>query len=156
MLRRWYYWPVFVLKNLYGIVLIIAVMIAGGSLVARSLFGAKIAVLRALAGGALMVGPAAYFGWTYRRELRKEHDDLADLNPLKVRFAADGLHTSEKSGARNFVPWSTFDGFLEGRTVFMLRNHESGHYRAIPKTTVPPTDLEQVRSAIRSRLPEIN
>jgi hypothetical protein len=68
---------------------------------------------------------------------------------------ADGLRTYEKSGANNFVPWSHFAGFREGKTVLLLRYSGSAEYRAIPKTTVPPTALEHVQSAIRSRLPEI-
>ena len=46
---------------------------------------------------------------------------LATINPLKLTFDADGLLTHEKNGAHNFVPWSTFAGYREGRTVFLLR-----------------------------------
>ena len=155
MLRRWYDWPLLVAKNLYGIALVIAITAVGWRVAVQNLFSPQLAPLMGLTGIVLGLGPAAIFVWLYRREARKQAEELAALNPLRVAFAVDGLHTSEKSGANNFVPWSTFDGFREGRSVILLHYGKSKDYRAIPKNTSPPTAAEQVRSVIRSRLPEI-
>jgi hypothetical protein len=79
---------------------------------------------------------------------------LAKMNPLILTFDADGVQTLEKSGAHNFVPWSSYDGLREGKKVILLREIDTKHVRVVAKT-VPAEAVEQLRSFIRSRLPEI-
>jgi hypothetical protein len=53
------------------------------------------------------------------------------------------------------MPWRGYDGFREGKKVILLRETETQQYRVVGKQTVPAEAVEQLRSAIRSRLPEI-
>ncbi len=99
--------------------------------------------------------PLLGFWWFYRRDMRKAKMMLAAINPLKLKFTETGLQTLEKNGASNFAPWSSFSGFREGRTVLLLREIDTSQYRVIPKDTISTTDLEWIRSAIRSHLPEL-
>jgi YcxB-like protein len=156
MSRRWSYWPVFLVRNLYGLVIVAAIVFGGCSLLLKSLLSSKTDLPRAALGTALVAGPIAVFWWFRRRELRKATEMLAAINPLKLVFDAEGLHTLEKNGARNFVPWSSYDGFREGSKVILLREDKTGQYRIVPKNTVPETDSERMQSVIRSRLPEIH
>lgn len=108
-------------------------------------------------------------GWTYwpvfvfqdlygvmrHRDIRTATRVLAAINPLILTFDGDGLHTLEKSGARNFVLWAGYDGFREGSRVILLRETGTREFSVIPKNTEPHGDVEQLRSAVRSRLPEI-
>lgn len=103
----------------------------------------------------MMAVPMLGFYWLRRRDRRKATEMLAAINPLKLTFTADGIHTQEKSGATNFVPWSNFDGFREGQTVILLRETGKSQYRVIPKDTVSMMTVERIRSAVRSHLPEI-
>lgn len=155
MSRRWYYWPAFLFKNLYGLALMAAILFGGCSLLIKSLFASRPDLPRAALGLLLVAAPVMVFWWYRRRDLRTAGEMLAAINPLKLTFDAEGLHTCEKNGARNFVPWSSYDGFREGRYVILLRENQTKQYRVVPKNTVPECDAEQVRSAIRSRLPEI-
>jgi len=156
MSRRWYYWPAFLLQNFYGLAIMAAILFGGCSLLIKSLLTSKPDLPRTALGMLMVAAPVAAFWWFRRRDLRKATEMLAAVNPLKLTFDAEGLHTSEKNGARNFVPWSSYDGFREGRNVILLRENETKQYRVVPKNTVPESDVEQVRSAIRSRLPEIH
>ncbi len=110
---------------------------------------------QAALGALLALAPFGLFWWLRRRDIRQANKLLEAMNPLKLTFDISGLNTTEKNGSRNFVPWSQFDGFREGKTVVLLREAGSGEYRVIPKETDPPSDSNKLVSAIRSRLIEI-
>jgi hypothetical protein len=155
MSRGWTYWPAFVLRNLYGIGLVTVLMVGGGWTFVKSLFAPTPDLPHAAVGLLLMAVPTGGF-WLFRsRDIRKATEMLAKMNPLILTFDASGLHTLEKSGATNFVPWASYDGFREGKRVMLLRERETQQYRVVAKKTVPAEAVDQLRSAIRSRLPEI-
>jgi hypothetical protein len=155
MTRGWTYWPAFVFRNLYGIALV-CLFIAGGCLaLVRSLFAPVRDILRAAGGLLLILIPIGVFAWLRSRDIRTAAEMLARINPLILTFEPNGLHTLEKSGASNFMPWSGYDGFREGNRVILLRETETQQFRVVAKQTVPAEAVEHLRSAIRSRLPEI-
>ena len=100
--------------------------------------------------------PVVGFLWFRHRDIRKATEMLAAVNPIRLSFDVDGIHTVEKSGASNFVPWGSFTGFREGQTVILLREAGSTQYRVIPKDTVSSIEVEQIRSAVRSHLRELH
>jgi hypothetical protein len=155
MSRRWHYWPIFFARNLYGLGIIAAVLYGGCSLLVKNLLASKPDLTRASLGLLLVVAPITAFCWFRRHEIGKATEELAAINPLRLTFDAAGIHTLEKNGARNFVPWSSYDGFREGRDVIILRADKTRQFRVIPKKTAPENDVERLRSAIHSRLPEI-
>jgi hypothetical protein len=156
MSRSWTYWPRFVFQNLQGIVVVVALLIGGCVLLAENFFTRKPDLPKSGIGLLLVAAPIVVFWWLRRRDIRKATQMLAEINPLKLNFDSDGLHTFEKNGASNFVPWSSYDGFREGKRVILLRESGTRQYRVIPKNTVPESDVERIRSAVRSRLPEIH
>ena len=155
MVRGWTYWPAFVFKNLYGIGLIALLLVGGCWTLVKSLFAPAPDLPHAAVGLLLMVIPIGGFLWFRSRDIHTATEMLAKINPLILTFDANGLHTLEKSGAHNFMPWSGYDGFREGKRVVLLRETETQQYRVVGKKTVPAEAVEQLRSAIRSRLPEI-
>lgn len=155
MARGWTYWPAFVFRNLYGIGLVTVLLIGGGWTFLKSLFAPAPDLPHATVGLLLMAAPIGGFLWFRSRDIRTATEMLAKMNPLILTFDADGLHTLEKSGAKNFVPWSSYDGFREGKGVILLRETGTQQYRVVAKKTVPAECVEQLRSAIRSSLPEI-
>jgi hypothetical protein len=155
MCRRWYSWPLFVLQNLYGIALIAALTFAGLSAAISSLFGPSRDLPRAALGLLMGTAPALVWWWYYRRQSRKATGALAALNPIKLRFTAEGFHTTERSGATSFVPWSIFAGYRKGKTIFLLRDATSRQYRVIPTEGLSSDRVGQIRSAIHSCLPEL-
>jgi hypothetical protein len=155
MSRRWTYWPVFVVKNFYGIVLIALLLVGGGYRLVTSLFAPTPDLPHAAVGLLLTAIPIALFWWMRSRDIRTATEMLARINPLILTFDADGLHTLEKSGAQNFMPWAGYNAFREGKKVILLRETETQQYRVVSKQTVPPEAVEQLLSEIRSRLPQI-
>lgn len=155
MSHGWSYWPLFLFKNLQGVLIITALLIGGCLLLARSIFTPKPDLPQSAIGLLMIAIPIAGFWWFRRRDIRKATQVLANINPLKLKFDSNGLHTSEKNGASNFVPWSAYDGFREGKRVILLRESGTRQYRVIPKNTAPDSDIERIRSAVRSRLPEV-
>jgi hypothetical protein len=155
MSRGWTYWPAFVFKNLYGIGLMALLLVGGCWGLVKSLFAPTPDLPHAAGGLLLMVIPIGVFWWSRSRDIRTATEMLARINPLILTFDANGLHTLEKSGAHNFIPWPGYDGFREGKKVMLLRETETQQYRVVGKETVPAEAVEQLRSAIRSRLPEI-
>jgi hypothetical protein len=154
MSRGWTYWPAFFFRNLNGIVLVAALLIAGFWTFVKSLLPPQPDLRHAAVGLLLMLIPVGGFWWFRSRDIRTATEVLAKMNPLILTFDASGLHTLEKSRARNFVPWASYDGFREGKRVFPLRETETQQYRVVAKKTVPSEAVEQLRSAARSRLPE--
>jgi len=155
MLRKWYAWPLFLIRSIYGLAVIAALLFAGGSLFIRSLFSARIQVSGAILGLLMVLGPCAGYWWLRTREVRKVTAMLAAINPLRLTFDTNGVHTLEKNRASNFSPWSTFSGFREGRTIFLLREAQSGQHRVISKDGLSRTLSEDIKSVLASHLPEI-
>lgn len=155
MSQGWKYWPGFVFKNLYGIGLMALLLVGGCWRLVKSLFAPTLDLPHADVGVLLMVIPIGVFWWLRSRDIRTATEMLAKINPLILTFDSNGLRTSEKSGAQNFMPWPAYDGFREGKKVILLRETETQQYRVVGKQTVPAEPVEQLRSAIRSRLPEI-
>ena len=157
MTSRWYAWPLLLLGNLQGVALVAALLIGGCVIFVKGVFTARPDLSRAALGIVMVVVPVVGFRWSLRHERRKADEELAAINPQKLTFDADGLHTLEKTGASSFVPWSSFTGFREGKAVILLRDAGSAkNYRMIPKKTVPESGVEQMRSSIREHLPEIH
>lgn len=155
MCRRWYYWPLFVVRNSYGFALIAVLLVNGVVLPRKSLLAPSLDLRGAGLASLLLALPAAGFLWYRNRDTRKANELLAGINPLSLTFQTDGLLSCEKNGSRNFAPWDSFDGYREGRAVLMLRETATREHRVIPKNTRPPADVERLCSAVRSRLPEI-
>lgn len=154
MCRGWSYWPRFFVENLQGIVLVGAMLIGGSLLVAETLF-TPTRSFQVRNWGAVGSCTDCWILVAPPKDIQTATRMLATLNPLKLKFESNGLHTFENDGANNFVPWSNYDGFREGKLVLLLREAKTRQYRVIPKETLPDTDVEQLRSAVRSRLPEI-
>jgi hypothetical protein len=121
----------------------------------KSLFAPTLDLPHAAVGVLLMVIPIGVFWWLRSRDIRTATEMLAKINPLILTFDSNGLRTSEKSGAQNFMPSPAYDGFREGKKVILLRETETQQYGVVGKQTLPAEAVEQLRSAIRSRLPEI-
>jgi hypothetical protein len=155
MTRRWYYWPLFLIQVFYPMALVGLLVIGGGLALVKNLSSSQPDFPKASLQLLVIAAPIFAIWWLYVREVKKSGEDLARINPQRLEFGNDGLHTYEKSGATGSVPWSSFDGFREGRAVILLRTTESGAWRMIPKKTSPPEGAEQIRSAVRSRLPEL-
>ena len=155
MSRGWTYWPTFVFKNLYGLVLVAVMLVGGCWRLVKSLFAPTPDLPHAAVGLLLMVIPVGVFWWFRSRHIRTATEMLAKINPLILTFDANGLHTLETSGAHNFMPWTGYDGFREGKRVILLRETKTQQYRVVTKQTVPVETVEQLRSAIRSCLPEV-
>ena len=157
MTARWYSWPLLLLGNIQGVALVAALLIGGCVIFVNGVFTAKPDLLRAALGIVMVVVPVAGFRWAVRSEARKAEKELAAINPQKLTFDADGLHTVEKTGATSFVPWSSYSGFREGKAVILLCDAgPAKNYWIIPKKTVPESGVEQMRSAIREHLPQIH
>jgi hypothetical protein len=124
MARGWTYWPGFVFKNLYGIGLIAVLLVGGCRTLVKSLFAPAPDLPHAAVGLLLMMIPIGGFLWFRSRDIRTATEMLAKINPLILTFDANGLHTLEKSGAHNFMPWSRYDGFREGGARRKLNNTE--------------------------------
>jgi hypothetical protein len=152
----WHGWPWLLFAKFQGLYLLVLVVIAGCMLLEQSLSTTRPDLSKATVGTVLVAAPLAGYRWLRHRTARRKAAMLAAFNPLKLRFDENGMHSFEKNGESNFVPWSGIAGFREGRSVIVLRRAGSPReYRAIPKNTVPPGDVERLRDAIRSRLPEI-
>jgi hypothetical protein len=122
-------------------------MFAGCVVLARSLFTSTPDPLRAAIGLAMLAGPILLFWWLRHRELQRAAEGLAAINPVKLRFTAQGIETIEKSGASSFVPWSGFSGFREGRTVILTARSRSVTISDNPVRLYEPDDV--VRGTIR-------
>ena len=155
MVRGWTYWPIFVFKNFYGLGLIALLLVGGLWTMAKSLSASTPDFPHAGVGLLLIAIPVGVLWWLRFLDIRTATEMLAKINPLFLTFEANGLHTLERSGAQNFSPWISYDGFREGDRVILMRETEGKQYRVIAKHTVPCEAVEQLRSAIRSRLPEI-
>jgi len=156
MARRWYFWPAFVLQNLSGIGMVIFLLIGGVTLVIESLFNSTLDVPRAALGACIVTIPGGAFWWYCRREARKTSESLAAVNPLLLSFTSDGISTKEKNGATSFVPWSSFRGFREGRTVILLDETTSRNRRMIPTDSLSSSDVQSIRNLVRSHLPNLD
>ena len=150
------YWPLFVVRNIQSFALVAVMLFGGSRLLMKGLFGSALDLSRAAMGLLLLALPVVGFWWSRRRDIRKATELLSAINPLRLMFDSEGIHTFEKDGAHNFVPWASFDGFREGSAVILLRDGKTQQYRVIPKKTVPQSDVEHVRSVVRSFLAEVN
>jgi hypothetical protein len=155
MVRRWYFWPLFVFQNLHGLAVVIAVLAIGAGLFAKGVAGPLDELWQAAVGAIVVAFVIVGFVWLHRRGKREAEEALDAVNPVKLTFTGDGLKLTDKTGASSFTPWSGFDGFREGKSIILLREANATSWRPIPKQTVAPSDGEQIRSSIRSRLPEI-
>jgi hypothetical protein len=97
---------------------------------------------------------ALVYWWSYRRTSRKASEALAEINPLKFSLDGDGLHLTQKTGVTVFQPWSGFQGFREGKTIFLLQRGAAGP-EAVLKGGLDPDQVEALRAALRSHLTEI-
>jgi hypothetical protein len=122
----------------------------------KGLLSSTLNLPRAILGACMVAIPIAVFWWYYRRETRRTAESLAVINPTLLSFTADGLHTKEKSGATTFLPWSSFDGFREGRTVILLEEAPSHSRRMIPIDSLSPDEVQRIRDLVRSHLPKRN
>lgn len=155
MSRRWYFWPLYVLRNLYSFALL-ALLVFGGLFIAvKSFLAPTPDPSRAAVGLVMAAGPSLFYWWVYRRNSRKATERLASINPVKLSFTPEGFHTTEKSGATSFAPWSSFKGYRDGKTIFLLLADNQRGFRAIPKEGLTAIQVEQIRSAVKSCLREL-
>jgi len=156
MCTSWYSWPLFMVENLYGIILIGMLIIGGLYALFTNLWGPSRDLSRAALGLLMAAGPTLAWWWNYRRESRKAVKALDALNPIKLRFTAEGLHTTERNGATNFAPWSIYAGYREGKTIFLLQDATLSQYRVIPAGGLSAYRVGQIRSAIQSCLRKLD
>jgi hypothetical protein len=155
MSRGWSYWPLWLLRNFYGIAITILIIAAGCKFLWKGLSASTPDFGGAALGALMALGPFGLYWWLRRRDIRRANKLLEPLNPLRLTFDIAGLNTTEKNGSRNFVPWSQFDGFREGKTVLLLREADPGNTAPSPRTPTRramPTALPQpsVRAYPRS------
>jgi hypothetical protein len=156
MARRWYFWLFYVLQNLYGFGLVIVLFLAGITVAIRNLSSAPPNFPKAGAGLLMGTVMVVWWLWIYGRNVRKAEEALASINPVRLTLAAEGLQTVEKSGVKNFDPWTRFDGYREGETIFLLCGEgQASGLRTIPKEGLSSDQIAQLRSAIRAHLAEL-
>ena len=155
MARHWYYLPVFVVQHLQGLAIVAALVCAGIYVIVQSLVEPHSRLVthrdRSGSGRRSCIAVLGVLSSQRRQSYRtaRSHQSFETAT-------ADGVHTTEKSSATNFVPWSTFRGFRDGNAVILLRNSDGSGYRTIPEGGLTPNDVERMRSAVRSHLPELS
>jgi hypothetical protein len=70
--------------------------------------------------------------------------------PGAASVDANGISYTGSTGVPNFVPWSEYSGWKEGKDVFTLTKAKSFHI--LPKRGLSEAEAEQLRSLFRSRI----
>jgi hypothetical protein len=93
------------------------------------------------------------FLWLYwnrtQAAIRKAASQLSDTHG-SVSLDANGISASSSTGATSFVPWREYSGWKEGKDVFTLTTGKS--FRALTKRGLSETELEQLRSLLRTQI----
>jgi hypothetical protein len=152
--RKWYAWPLWFFQNLYGILLIVAllwVIVAGAISVGR---GEEHNPGRILGFLALLLFIAGIALWSFLSTRKRKRELLTRLNPLKLTFSMEGVTELVPNGSSSFVPWSMYSDFYECPLIFVLRTKDGLGHRPIPKDAVPVEKRAQIRAALLAHLPE--
>jgi hypothetical protein len=148
IVRRWYEWPLFVLRNLYGIGLLGLLIYA----VLLNLFSSDPHPDKA---GYAAIVLAAFVGvgwWRVRRDSLKEKGSLDKINPVRFNIETDGVRITMRSGSAIFSPWNEFASFREGKSLFLILGTQPKSYQIIPKNGLSAHDVDRLRSYLTAQI----
>jgi hypothetical protein len=122
MLRPKMYWPKLLLKNLYGLLLLCAVIwatVAGLIGATHPNWGAVGCIWLVIAG------IVAWAFWSSKKSMAKEAAQLNATLPDTLIFESSGVKLKLSAGATAFHPWQSFCGWREGERVILLDKHDN-------------------------------
>jgi len=143
------YWLKLLLRNLYGLLLLILV----AWITISGLLGYTKPNWRAL--GIMWAVVAAIIAWVVYNSRKAQTKRLSKLNaalPDHINLANDGVKMDGPNGATGFLPWGNFKGWREGNRVILLHKSEGKNSVLLPVAQLSEMEREQLRQLLRSQI----
>lgn len=147
------YWPKLLLRNLYGTLLLLAVVWVTIS----GLLGYIKPNWKAL--GIVWVVVATIIVWAVFSSKKAQTKGLSKLNevlPDDISLANDGVKMNGPNGATGFLPWRNFKGWREGQRVVFIDKTEENSSVLLPVAQCSEIEREQLRQLLRSQIPPVH
>ena len=148
LLRSKVYWPKLIATNLYGLLLL-------GALLWATLQGFRgktqpnwtaMAIIWAVIFGLI--------GWSFYRAKKSMADEFLKMKaglPDSLSFEDTGVRLQGPNGATGFQPWGNFKGWREGRRVVLL-DMRGGGFLMFSLAEQSGAQRESIRQFISSRI----
>ena len=117
LVRPKMYWPKLLFKNLYGILLLTAILWATVAAIFKNTHANWSAF--AIVWSVIV----AIFAWSFysaKNSARKEFSQLSAALPDNVLLEEGGVRTDGPNGAMSFRPWQNFKAWRTGKRVMLL------------------------------------
>ena len=142
-------WPLLLLKNLYRVVLLGAILWATISAAISGGHGHW----RGIATVWLVIG--GIIAWAVFSTLRSSRKNLAALNataPDWIDLDGSGLRTWQSNGATSFQPWESFKRWRSAESVILLDLAASKRVTILPLTALSVSERDVLRGLVASHL----
>jgi hypothetical protein len=149
LLRSRWYWPRWLLSNLYGLMLIGALL---WGTIASAVSGHS-AHWRAL--GVIWLVIAAIFVWAVVSTIRSQKRGFARSNPNlpdRIRLTDVSVETQSAGGRTCTAPWNAFRGWRANGSVILLDLENSDSFIILPTTNLSATDRDLLLGLLNSYL----
>ena len=148
-LRSRYHWPKLLLRSLYGVLLLLALV---WGTVAKVVSGDRahwlgLSVVWFFVATILVL---AFFG--ARRSHRQDVKILNESLPDVLVFGEEGVNTQRDDGRKSFFPWTSVTEWVEGVSVCILKLPGRGSFLFIPLSDLTADDRRLLHGRLLGRL----
>lgn len=146
------YWPRLLLTNWYGLALILALIWAtiSGVLDATNRNWRFITIAWAAVGGIVV-----WVVYSTKGTMASEFSQLNATLPDYLNLTADGVKIDGPNGASAFLPWRTFKGWREGRTVVLIDLSQGKNVVILPVAQLSESERLSIRQLLESHIPGV-
>ncbi len=146
--RSKWYWPKLLLRNVYGLLLVIAIL---WGTIAKVMSGNREHWIGLSLIWLVIAAIAVWAVLSSQRTYEKAFTNLHKQLPDWLIFDDEGMRTEIKSGRITFHPWNTITAWQEGRLLIRLTMAEGG-FMFIPFSDMPPTDRNNLQVILRMHI----
>jgi hypothetical protein len=149
MLRTWFWWPKFLMRNLYGLLLLgVFALVTIHAALTHAHTNWKVF-------GTLWFVVAALFVWAMVNSRHAVKKDLASYNagaPGSFEIDKEGLRTERANGFTSLQPWKAFRSWQDGSSVILLFSGKGNFLQIVPLSDTRPLEAESLRDTLNSYL----
>jgi hypothetical protein len=147
------YWPKLLLKNWYGLALVLALIWAtfSGLLGWTNPNWRNIAIIWAVA-----IGITLWVVYSTKRTIAREFTRLNATLPDQLSLTTEGLKIDGPNGASAFLPWRTFKGWREGRRVVLIDQSQGNSFVILPVAQLSELERLSLRQHLQSHIPALS
>jgi hypothetical protein len=96
----------------------------------------------------VIAGIAAWATVNRRKEKKKALENWNAQAPQFIVLSANGLSSESTGKTTENLPWTAFERWREGKSVFLLFLAKNNHAQPLPKSDLNPQQLQELRDML--------